>query len=54
MPAMGSRLAARNFTFTSPSGDKVGSRFQLELHPMPTIVTHAADLSALGSGLAAG
>jgi len=51
---MGSRLVARNFTFTSPSGDKVGQRFQLELYDMPTIVTHAAVPSALDSGLAAG
>lgn len=50
MPAMGSRLVARNFTFTSPSGDKVGQRFQLELHPMPTIVTHAAVPLCLGLG----
>lgn len=48
---MGSRLVARNFTFTSPSGDKVGSRFQLELHPMPTIITHAAVPLCLGLGL---
>ena len=47
---MGSRLVARNFTFTSPSGDKVGSRFQLELYPMPTIVTHAAVPLCLGLG----
>lgn len=51
MPVMGSRLVARNFTFTSPSGDKVGSRFQLELYPMPTIVTHAAVPLCLGLGL---
>ncbi len=48
---MGSRLVARNFTFTSPSGDKVGSRFQLELFDMPTIVTHAAVPLCLGLGL---
>jgi len=51
MPAVGSRLVTRNFTFTSPSGNKVGQRFQLELHPMPTIVTHAAVPLCLGLGL---
>ena len=37
--------------FTSPNGIRVSTSFQLELHSMPTIVTHAAVPICLGLGL---